>query len=120
MRASLARLFSSGRARFVVAAKLVRRFRRWGLTDPTVVFNLSGEVVSGHADRHVVRVSLGQGPQRIAAYLKREHRVRRRDRWAAWWYGFGFASLSEREAQTLAILRNASVPVPRVLASGES
>src|SRR5437868_1628787 len=105
MLASLRRLLGRGRSRLAVSAAFVRRFRRWGLTDPTTVFDLPGEVVSGHADRHVVRVRLGQGPRRLAAYLKREHRVRLRDRLSALWHGFGAVSLAEREAQTLARLR---------------
>jgi tRNA A-37 threonylcarbamoyl transferase component Bud32 len=119
MRAELARLFGYGRERFTVVARLVRRFRRWGLTMPAAVFDLPGEVVSGHADRHVVRVIVGDGDRRIGAYLKREHRVRFRDRMAAWWNGHGSVSLSEREGRILAALRRADVPVPRVLAMGE-
>ena len=61
-----------------------RRFARWGLTGPDDFLNLPGEIVSGHADRHVVRVVLGRDRSKVVAYLKREHRVRLRDRCAAW------------------------------------
>ena len=107
------------RSHLAVAMPLVPRFRRWKLTEPQAVLDLEGEIVSGHADRHVVRVALGRGRHRLAAFLKREHRVRLRDRLASWWHGFGAISLAEREAKTLAELRKAGVPTPRVLACGE-
>src|SRR3954454_22860063 len=107
MRSELARLFGFGREHFTVVARLVRRFRRWDLTTPAAGFDLPGEVVSGPADRHVVRVMLGDGQRRIAAYLKREHRVRFRDRLAACWHGHGPVSLSEREGRILGALRKA-------------
>lgn len=107
------------RSQFSVTAKLVRPFRKWGYTEPQSIFEYPGEVVSGHADRHVVRVVIGRGPRRILAYLKREHRVRWRDRLSSWWRGSGALSLSEREARTITELRKLGLPVPRLLACGE-
>src|SRR5438034_11100306 len=56
--------------------------------------NHPGEIISGHPDRHVMRSHLGADP----VILKREHRVPWRDRLASWRAGFGFASVSCREA----------------------
>jgi tRNA A-37 threonylcarbamoyl transferase component Bud32 len=102
-----------------VAAKLVRSFRRWGYTKPQAVLELRGEVVSGHGERHVMRVVIGRAPRRMAAYLKREHSIRFRDRLASWWHGHSAVSLSEREAQNIAALRKLNVSTPAVLACGE-
>ncbi|HEY1380868.1 MAG TPA: lipopolysaccharide kinase InaA family protein [Gemmataceae bacterium] len=103
----------------IVRARYRRRFARWGLVTAGDFLGLPGEVVSGHADRHAVHVFLGRGRKRLAAFLKREHRVRWRDRLAAAWAGYGWASKSEREARLLSDLRRAGVPVPRWLAYGE-
>jgi tRNA A-37 threonylcarbamoyl transferase component Bud32 len=96
-----------------------RRFARLGLTRPRDFLSLRGEVVSGHADRHVVRVVLGHGLDRFAAFLKREHRVPWCDRLGNAWAGFGWVSKSEREARLLHELRRKRIPVPRWLAYGE-
>jgi tRNA A-37 threonylcarbamoyl transferase component Bud32 len=78
-----------------------------------------GEIISGHPDRHVLRVSFGDGPQFIQAYLKREHRVPWKDRWAGLRDGFGFVSVSCREAAMLNRLQAAGIPVPQWIAVGE-
>src|SRR5262245_15099386 len=90
-----------------------------GFTDSRALLDLSGEIVSGHPDRHVVRVVLGTGGDRLFAYLKREHRVSIRDRFANACAGFGFVSKSVREPRTLQQLGAAGILVPRVLAYGE-
>ncbi len=77
--------------------------------------SLPGLIVTGHPDRNVARVSLGGR----TAYLKREHRVRWRDRLRSAAAGFGFASLATREARTLAALRRAGVPCPDWMAFAE-
>jgi tRNA A-37 threonylcarbamoyl transferase component Bud32 len=89
------------------------------LTGARAFLELPGEVVSGHADRHVVRAVLGRGRRRVVAFLKREHRVPWRDRLSSAWAGFGWVSKSEREARVLQQLRQARIPVPRWLAYGE-
>jgi tRNA A-37 threonylcarbamoyl transferase component Bud32 len=95
-----------------------RRLARWGLTAAGDFLDLPGEVVSGHLDRHVRRVVLGHGRDRVVTFLKREHRVPWRDRLANAWAGFGWVSKSEREARLLRDLRHARVPAPPWVAYG--
>jgi tRNA A-37 threonylcarbamoyl transferase component Bud32 len=98
------------------------RFRTWlekcGVTTAEAAFTLAGEVVSGHVDRHVVRVELHGGSGRRTVFLKREHtaglKARLRNRLA----GFGWVSRCEREAMTLAKLEAAGLPGPQWLAYG--
>jgi hypothetical protein len=103
----------------VVHPKYQRRFERRGLVFAADFIDLPGEVVSGHADRHVVRVVLGRGLNRFVMFLKREHRVPWRERVRSFCAGFGWASKSEREVRVLNGLREAGLPVPRWLAYGE-
>lgn len=98
-----------------IAPPLIRR----GFADPRTLLNLPGEIVSGHPDRHVVRVVLDTNRGRVVAYLKREHRVPIRERAVNACAGFGFVSNSVREARTLEQLRAAGIAAPRVLAYGE-
>lgn len=83
----------------------------------TDLLDLPGEVVSGHADRHVVRVEL-PGWER-ALYLKRQHRVTWRERLRQWRAGFGWRSRCGREAELLTQLAAAGLPAPRWVAHGE-
>ena len=78
--------------------------------------DLPGEVVSGHPDRHVVRVQLPGFATEF--YLKRQHLVRLREKWRNWRTGFGWVSRSEREADILEQLSAAGLPVPRLAAAG--
>ncbi len=111
---------ASARAGWIVVQPTYRRrFARVGLIAAADFINLPGEVISGHADRHVVRVVLGRGLSRIVAFLKREHRVPWRERLRNCWAGFGWVSQSEREVRLLHRLRQARVPVPYWLAYGE-
>jgi hypothetical protein len=93
--------------------------QRLGLTEAAQFLDLPGLIVSGHPDRHVVRVYLG-GPDGLEAYLKREHRVGWRHYLASAWAGFGWTSRSVREAQTLAALRQAGGPVRNGLRPGKT
>lgn len=95
------------------------RLATMGFANALSLLDLPGDIVSGHPDRHVVRVRLGDGTRRFTAFLKREHRVRWRDRLDNWLAGFGLSSNSLREARMLRELRQAGIPVPRVLACGE-
>jgi tRNA A-37 threonylcarbamoyl transferase component Bud32 len=88
---------------------------RHGLACAERLAALPGLIVTGHPDRHVARVAIGG----LTAYLKREHRVRWRDRLLSAAAGFGFASLAGREAQTLAALRTVGVACPEWMAAGE-
>jgi tRNA A-37 threonylcarbamoyl transferase component Bud32 len=78
--------------------------------------NLEGEIISGHPDRHVMRVQVGG----VDAILKREHSVPWKDRLASWRDGFGGVSVSLREAAALQQLRNHDIPVPEWMAAGEA
>jgi tRNA A-37 threonylcarbamoyl transferase component Bud32 len=99
------------------------RYRAWlarcGVTSADAALALPGEVVSGHADRHVVRVELHGGSGHRVVYLKREHVAGRRPRLRNRLAGFGWVSRSEREAMTLAKLEAAGMPGPQWLAYGE-
>jgi tRNA A-37 threonylcarbamoyl transferase component Bud32 len=76
-------------------------------------------IVSGHPERNVARLTLGTGPEAVGAFLKREHRVRWRDRLANAWAGFGPVSRSRREALVLRALSEAGVNGPEWIAVGE-
>ena len=90
-------------------------FGNLGLTTAHEFLELPGEIVSGHADRHVMRVILDDGR---TAYLKREHRIRWRFRLRNWRANFGFVSNSVREGRILQALEAKGLPVPRWLAFG--
>lgn len=102
----------------VVQPRYRRRFLAWGLATAGDFLDLPGVIVSGHADRHVVRVVLGRGRKRVVGYLKREHRVPWPVRLANLKDGFGWVSKSRREAVILRDLRRAGLPAPRCLAHG--
>ncbi len=87
-----------------------------GLTTPEAFLDLPGEIVSGHPDRHVMRVNLPDG--RIA-FLKKEHRVRWKDRFENWRAGFGWSSKSVREGRMLQRAASRNVGAPEWLAYGE-
>src|SRR5262249_810325 len=86
-----------------------------GVRSAEQFLSLSGVVISGHPERHVVRVRLGP----MCAFLKREHRVRRRDRLTSWLAGFGLVTKSQREAIALQALERAGVGCPEGVAYGE-
>ncbi len=87
-----------------------------GLLTAEDFLSIPGEIVSGHPDRHVMRVVLTDG--RIA-YLKREHVIRSRDRYRNWRAGFGWASKSRREGLMLQEIAERQISAPRWLAFGE-
>jgi tRNA A-37 threonylcarbamoyl transferase component Bud32 len=91
-------------------------FARLGLNSAAAFLELPGEVVSGHPDRHVVRVEL-PGAAR-AFYLKRQHVVGWRERLRNRLAGFGWSSRCEREAEALEQLDSRGLPVPRWAAFG--
>lgn len=93
------------------------RLTRLGLTTPDVILALPGEVVSGHADRHVVRVESRDGG--TAFYLKRQHHVGWRERVRQWAAGYGWASRCGREARLLRELELGGFPCPAWVATGE-
>lgn len=80
---------------------------------------LPGVIVSGHPDRNVARVILGTGIDARTAFLKREHQVRWRTRFANALTGHGPVSRSLREANVLERLHRAGVGCPDWIAVGE-
>jgi tRNA A-37 threonylcarbamoyl transferase component Bud32 len=92
---------------------------RLGLTTARDFLALQGVVCSGHPDRHVVRLTLGEGEGAVRVLLKREHRTRWRDRFVNAWAGYGLASKSRREFTILRALHDAPVGAPEALATGE-
>lgn len=99
------------------------RYRSWlakcGIRTAEDALNLAGEIVSGHANRHVVEVKLPSGNAARSLYLKREHSVGWRVRLRNCRDGFGPVSRSEREAKTLEKLEAAGLPGPQWIAYGE-
>jgi tRNA A-37 threonylcarbamoyl transferase component Bud32 len=93
------------------------RFAALGLNSADRFLDLPGEIVSGHPDRHVLRVRLPG----IASgfFLKRQHVVSRRERFRNWRAGFGWVSRSAREAEVLKRLVATGLPCPRWAALGE-
>jgi tRNA A-37 threonylcarbamoyl transferase component Bud32 len=92
-------------------------FAALGIDSAAGFLDLPGEVVSGHPDRHVVRVELPGFPG--AFYLKRQHAVTRRERLRNRVAGFGWSSRCAREATLLKQLAAAGLPCPRWAAFGE-
>jgi tRNA A-37 threonylcarbamoyl transferase component Bud32 len=90
-----------------------------GLSRPEDLLELPAVIVSGHPDRHVARVMLGGGTSAQPAFIKREHRVRWRDRFLNAAAGFGFVSKCHREAQTLRALARTGIGCPEWMADGE-
>lgn len=87
-----------------------------GLNTPDAFLELPGEIVSGHPDRHVMRVELPDGH---ICFLKKEHRVRWKDRFENWRAGFGWCSKSVREGRMLSELEVHRIGTPASLAFGE-
>jgi len=99
----------------VDAATDGRRVVALGMPSLRELMELPGVVVSGHVGRNVSRVVVGDE----TAYLKREHRVRWRDRLRSFLDGFGPVSVSEREYRVIRRLRERGLPAPQILARGE-
>ena len=102
--------------RMAVHPTMIDEFRKLGLTTAHGFLDIPGEIVSGHPDRHVMRVVLANGK---TCYLKREHRIRWKDRYRNWQAGFGWSSKSVREGRLLQKLEASRLPGPQWLAFGE-
>ncbi len=98
------------------------RYRGWlsrcGFSTPIAILDLPGEIISGHPDRHVVRVSIRSGTGSRTVYLKREHHTGIRVRWKNARSGFGWVSRSEREGKTLEMLESRGLSAPQWIAYG--
>jgi len=90
--------------------------RAAGIHSIVDVLALPEEIVSGHPDRQVSRVRLGD----TFAYLKKEHRIPWRERLRNLWAGFGLASKSCREATTLRQVERCFSGLPSWIAVGET
>ncbi len=90
-----------------------------GLRTPADFFALHGVLVGGHAERDIAHITLGDGPQRLTGYLKREVRIRWRDRVRSAVAGFGLVSRCYREAKLLQRLGRAHIGCPEIVAVGE-
>lgn len=99
----------------MIHPKYREHFASLGFTQASDFLSLTGTVISGHPDRQVSKVSIGN----VDALLKVEHRVPWKQRWENAWQGFGFVSKSEREAKVLQRLESTSIHVPQWLACGE-
>ena len=102
--------------RVEIAPVFAAGFAALGLDTAAGFLDLPGEVVSGHPDRHVVRVQLPGFA--TAFYLKRQHAVGWRERLRNRHAGFGWSSRCEREAAILKQLAAAGLPCPRWAAFG--
>jgi hypothetical protein len=106
---------------FVITNPGYREFLdRQELKSPDDFLSLQGVVVSGHPDRHVVRVELGAGTDAVSAFLKREHRVPWKERIGNLLGGFGFVSKSIREARMLDSASRAGIGCAEWIAAGEN
>lgn len=90
-----------------------------GLRNNEDFFEMPGEIISGHPGRNVARVTLMTASGPVQAFLKREHHVSWFDRLKNWRDGFGWCSVSVREATTLERLAERQVNAPPWLAVGE-
>jgi tRNA A-37 threonylcarbamoyl transferase component Bud32 len=102
--------------RFEANPAFAAGFAALGIDSAAGFLELPGEVVSGHPDRHVVRVQLPGFP--CVFYLKRQHAVGWRERLRNRLAGFGWASRCEREVAILKQLRAAGLPAPQWAAFG--
>jgi hypothetical protein len=105
-----------------IGARLIPASRGWAEVHPDfresfaaarlmtaeMLLALPGEIVSGHPDRHVVRVELPGG---VVGYLKKQHRVSWRERLKS--------PRCIREAKVLKHLAAKGFPCPKWIAFGE-
>jgi tRNA A-37 threonylcarbamoyl transferase component Bud32 len=107
--------YAAGGATVILHPRFASWLRKAGLDSAPAILALRGEVVCGHADRHVVKVKLPNGR---TLFLKREHVVGWQVRFKNWRAGFGSISRCEREAILLQLLEETGLPAPQWLAYG--
>lgn len=102
--------------RFLVRPEWRERLAAEGLTTCAGFQAIEGPIISGHPGRHVLRIQIGDE----TCYLKREHAVTWRERLSSWLAGWGYCSVSRREALTLDEVRSHGIDAPEWIACGES
>ena len=112
-----ARLLPPSNGWLVIHPRYRERLAASGLLAAESILGLPGEIVSGHPDRHVLRVEV-PGWDR-ACFLKRQHRIGWRERLRQKLAGFGWSSRCQREARMLRDLDRAGFPGPQWIAFGE-
>lgn len=95
-------------------------FRHLGLIEVSDFLSLTTVIVSGHPDRNVGRLQLGDGMESFFAFLKIEHQVRWTVRFAHFLVGAGWVSRSLCEARTLQALQREGIACAEWLAAGEN
>lgn len=89
-----------------------------GLREVDDFIRLPADIVCGHRNRHTARLTLGDGPNQVRAFLKREQYTYWRDYVSSVWAGMGWGSRSCREARMLQALQAAGLPGPEFIAAG--
>jgi len=107
------------RASLLVNPAYAAVLHRAGLVWAEDFLRLPETIISGHPGRQVSRVLLGNGPEALTGFLKREHRVPWKERLLNARDGFGLVSKSLREARTLETLRPRFAGCPDWIAAGE-
>jgi hypothetical protein len=90
-----------------------------GLTLPGDFLRLAGVIWCGHPDRNVSYLYLETRDGKVPVFLKREHRVRWRDRLGSALSGFGLVSKSLREFAMLRRLHELGIRGPEAIAAGQ-
>jgi tRNA A-37 threonylcarbamoyl transferase component Bud32 len=111
-----ARLIPPSRGRAEIHPEYRERFAAARLLTAEALLALPGEIVSGHPDRHVMRVKLPGG---LVGYMKRQHRIGWRERLKQKLAGFGWTSRCHREAKILKMLERDGHMRPQWIAFGE-
>jgi tRNA A-37 threonylcarbamoyl transferase component Bud32 len=108
------------RSYLVVNPLYFDHLKRLALDDPDAILELPAVIVSGHLDRNVASIDLGNGNDKVRAFLKREHQIRLKVRLLNAISGFGFVSKSHREAVILRRAQEAGIHCPEWIAFGQT
>lgn len=105
--------------RLFINPRYRERLQRHGLHAADDFLRLSGIIICGHPDRNVSQIRLDDSDGGLSLYLKKEHRVRLRDRFANLCAGFGFVSKTYKEKALKSVLLRRRIAAPEVIAAGE-
>jgi tRNA A-37 threonylcarbamoyl transferase component Bud32 len=108
------------RSYLVLNPTFADHLKKLSLDNPEAILELPAVIVSGHPDRNVSRICLGDGSEKLRAFLKREHQVRLKERLLNAIAGFGFVSKSHREAVILSRAQGAGILCPEWIAFGQT